>query len=391
MTTEEKLDDIDIKILKLLQQNSRLTVKELAARVHLSPSPTFERQKRLEREGYILRYGAIVDHHKMGHNVIVLCNIRLKQHTHDLIQQFMDTVQNIDQITECYNTTGDYDFQIKVYAHDMKDYQDFMLNTLGNIDCIGSLHSIIVIGEIKDSHYIPVSRCLAKTTAFLLIMLSSLFCSVPSFAQKPGEIVPQPTIKKLGENHFFTISPIPDTIFRLMQGKTYKKNCTVPRSELRYLRCLHVDKNGRSIVGEMVLNKVIASDVLDILHKLYDAKYPIERMRLIDYWDADDERAMRDNNSSSFNFRFISHTHTVSKHGRGLAIDINTLYNPYHKHLRNGKEVVEPSTARPYLDRNQSHAYMIKKGDLCYRLFKAKGFRWGGDWKHSKDYQHFEK
>ena len=116
MTTEEKLDETDIRILKLLQQNSRLTVKELAARVHLSPSPTFERQKRLEREGYIQRYGAIVDHHKLGHNVIVLCNIRLKQHTHDLIQQFMDTVQTIDQITECYNTTGDYDFQIKVYA-----------------------------------------------------------------------------------------------------------------------------------------------------------------------------------------------------------------------------------------------------------------------------------
>lgn len=112
----------------------------------------------MEREGYIKRYTAVVDHHKMGHNVIVLCNIRLKQHTHDLIQQFMDTVQSIDRITECYNTTGDYDFQIKVYAHDMKDYQDFMLNTLGNIDCIGSLHSIIVIGEIKDSHYIPVSK-----------------------------------------------------------------------------------------------------------------------------------------------------------------------------------------------------------------------------------------
>ena len=125
MTTEEKLDETDIRILKLLQQNSRLTVKELAARVHLSPSPTFERQKRLEREGYIQRYGAIVDHHKLGHNVIVLCNIRLKQHTHDLIQQFMDTVQAIDQITECYNTTGDYDFQIKVYARDeSKKYID---------------------------------------------------------------------------------------------------------------------------------------------------------------------------------------------------------------------------------------------------------------------------
>ncbi len=162
MVNQEQLDDIDIKMLHLLQQNSRLTVKELAELVHLSPTPTFERQKRLEREGYIKRYSAVVDHHKLGHNVIVLCNIRLKQHTHQLIQQFMDIVQTIDQITECYNTTGDYDFQIKVYAHDMKDYQDFMLNTLGNIDCIGSLHSIIVIGEIKDTHCILVSKYLQK-------------------------------------------------------------------------------------------------------------------------------------------------------------------------------------------------------------------------------------
>ena len=162
-----------------------------------------------------------------------------------------------------------------------------------------------------------------------------LFC-LPSKAQKPGDIVSEQTIRKLGEKHFFSISPIPDEIFHLMQGKTYKKNCTVKRSELRYLRCLHVDKDGRKIVGEMVVNKAIATDVLAILKRLYEAQYPIERMRLIDYWDADDERAMRANNSSSFNFRFISHTHTVSKHGKGLAIDINTLYNPYHKRLKNG-------------------------------------------------------
>ena len=203
----------------------------------------------------------------------------------------------------------------------------------------------------------------------ILYLALPMLCCLPSKAQKPGDIVSEQTIRKLGEKHFFSTSPIPDDIFHLM----------------------HVDKKGRNIVGEMVVNKAIAADVLDILRKLYKAKYPIERMRLIDYWDADDERAMRDNNSSSFNFRFISHTHTVSKHGKGLAVDINTLYNPYHKHLKNGKEVVEPATARPYLDRSKHHAYMIRKGDLCYRLFKEKGFRWGGDWKHSKDYQHFEK
>ena len=126
----------------------------------------------------------------------------------------------------------------------------------------------------------------------LYLALPILFC-LPSKAQKPGEIVSEQAIRKLGEKHFFSISPIPDDIFHLMKGKTYKQNCTVARSELRYLRCLHVDKDGRKIVGEMVVNKAIATDVLAILKRLYEAQYPIERMRLIDYWDADDERAMR--------------------------------------------------------------------------------------------------
>ncbi|WP_424656433.1 Lrp/AsnC family transcriptional regulator, partial [Capnocytophaga granulosa] len=149
--TEERLDDIDIKILRQLQRDAHLTVKELAARVHLSPSPTFERQKRLEREGYIERYMAIVDRKKVGNGIIVLCNIRLKQHSQAFIQEFMDAVQNIEEITECYNTSGDFDFLVKVYAHDMKAYQQFMLNTLGRMECIGSLHSVFVIGEIKNT------------------------------------------------------------------------------------------------------------------------------------------------------------------------------------------------------------------------------------------------
>ena len=154
--TEERLDDIDIKILRQLQRDAHLTVKELAARVHLSPSPTFERQKRLEREGYIERYMAIVDRKKVGNGIIVLCNIRLKQHSQAFIQEFMDAVQTIEEITECYNTSGDFDFLVKVYAHDMKAYQQFMLNTLGKIDCIGSLHSIFVIDETKNTHGVPI-------------------------------------------------------------------------------------------------------------------------------------------------------------------------------------------------------------------------------------------
>lgn len=152
----ESLDAIDIKILRALQENAKLTTKELGNKINLSVSPTFERQKRLEREGYIKRYVAVLDSKRVGNGIIVLCNIRLKQHTKELIQEFMDAVQNIDEITDCYNTSGDFDFLIKVYARDMLAYQDFMLNTLGTISCIGSLHSVFVIGEVKSSSVVPV-------------------------------------------------------------------------------------------------------------------------------------------------------------------------------------------------------------------------------------------
>lgn len=157
MNNNETLDETDRKILRILQCNSDLTVKELAAKLHLSTSPTFERQKRLERDGYIERYMAVVNPRKVGNGIMVLCNIRLKQHSQELIQEFMDVVQNLEEITECYNTSGDYDFLIKVYAHDMKSYQQFMLNTLGTINCIGSLHSIFVIDETKNTHGVPIS------------------------------------------------------------------------------------------------------------------------------------------------------------------------------------------------------------------------------------------
>lgn len=158
MEKYENLDNIDITILRTLQKNSRLTTKELAAKIHLSTSPSFERQKRLEREGYIKGYMAVIDAEKVGNGILVLCNIRLKQHTEDLIQQFMDAVRNIDEITECFNTSGDYDFLIKVYAKDMKDYQQFMQHTLGRIECVGSLHSVFVIDETKNTHGVTIRR-----------------------------------------------------------------------------------------------------------------------------------------------------------------------------------------------------------------------------------------
>lgn len=187
----------------------------------------------------------------------------------------------------------------------------------------------------------------------------------------------------------FWMSPITDEIFARIRGKSFKDDCTLPREDLRYLHVLHVDLDGETHEGEMIVNVHIAEDVLDILRQLYEAKYPIEKIRLIDEYDADDEASMEDNNSSSFNFRFISHTTRVSKHGLGLAVDINTLYNPYTK-VVDGERIIEPITGEPYLDRDADFPYKIGHEDLCYRLFIEHGFEWGGDWEDRKDYQHFE-
>ena len=98
---------------------------------------------------------------------------------------------------------------------------------------------------------------------------------------------------------------------------------------------------------------------------------------------------MQDNNSSSFNFRTVPGTKKISKHARGLAIDINTLYNPYIRKV-DGETVISPDNAAEYADRDKDYDYKIEKGDLCYKLFIEHGFKWGGEWKNSKDYQHFE-
>lgn len=198
------------------------------------------------------------------------------------------------------------------------------------------------------------------------------------------------TQETLSEQDEFYVSEIPDDVFERMQGKSYKADCRVPREELRYVHILHTGFDGETKEGELVVNRAIADDVLDIFEKLYEASYPIEKVRLVDEYDADDEASMSDNNSSSFNYRCISHTNKISKHGLGMAVDINTLYNPYVKTV-DGELTIEPAGAGDYVDRNADFPYKIDHDDLCYQLFTEHGFTWGGDWTSCKDYQHFEK
>lgn len=206
----------------------------------------------------------------------------------------------------------------------------------------------------------------------------------------PGDTIPDEVVKERGASTFFKEMAISDSVFAVMKGKSYGANCTVPRKNLRYLTCLHVTADGCTIVGEMVLNVSISKKVLGILHQLYDARYPIERMRLVDNYDADDQQSMTDNNSTGFNFRYVSGSKKVSKHGLGLAVDINPLYNPCRRTTRSGQVKVEPIAGTPYIKRDSTFAYKMTRDDLCCRLFREAGFRWGGDWRTVKDYQHFE-
>ena len=225
----------------------------------------------------------------------------------------------------------------------------------------------------------------------LLIALLLWCLTLPLQAEyAPGNQVPESYLKAHGHESCFKVSPIPDDVFARMQGQSYKAGCPVPRSQLRYLRCLHRTAEGHALVGEMVLNERIANDVLDILRQLFEHRYPIERMRLIDDFGGDDNRSMAANNTSSFNYRKVSGKASLSFHAYGMAVDINPLYNP-HIHHKNGQRIVDPKAGAPYADRSRKHPYMIRRNDLCCRLFLAKGFRWGGDWKYTKDYQHFDK
>ena len=153
---EQTLDSIDIKMLQQLQKNSRLTIKELGALVQLSPSPVFERMKRLERKGFIKKYVAVLDAEKIEHGFVAFCHLSMKQHSYENAQRIMQAVQGIPEIVECYNISGDYDFMLKIYTKDMKQYQQFILKILGDMDCIGSLHSTFVLGEVKNSYQLPL-------------------------------------------------------------------------------------------------------------------------------------------------------------------------------------------------------------------------------------------
>ena len=153
MDTFDKLDKVDLQILRTLQENARLTTKELAARVSLSSTPVFERLKRLESGGYIKKYIAVLDAEKLNQGFVVFCSVKLNR---DIAAEFTRIIQDIPEVTECYNISGSYDYLLKIHAPNMKYYQEFILNVLGTIDSLGSLESTFVMAEVKHRYGIHI-------------------------------------------------------------------------------------------------------------------------------------------------------------------------------------------------------------------------------------------
>lgn len=171
-------------------------------------------------------------------------------------------------------------------------------------------------------------------------------------------------------------------------GATWKAGCPVGPEQLRRVEVNYLGFDGQTRRGELVVNDDVVDDVIAIFGQLYELGYPIAKMRSVaEYPGAEDELSMEDNNTSAFNCRPLPGSTTPSMHAYGLAVDVNPLVNPYIDSDGN----IEPTTAGPYLDRNRTDPGMLHAGDAAIRAFTDRGWRWGGNWRSPKDYQHFER
>ena len=152
------IDATDIKLLRALQANARLTIKELAARVNLSTTPVFKRVQRMERDGIIKGYIAVLNAEKLNRGFVVFCQVKMNRLGRDIAVDFAKTIAHIPEVTECYNISGQYDYLLKIHAPNMKYYQEFVLNVLGTIPHLGSLESTFVMDEIKHDYGITLDE-----------------------------------------------------------------------------------------------------------------------------------------------------------------------------------------------------------------------------------------
>ena len=193
----------------------------------------------------------------------------------------------------------------------------------------------------------------------------------------PSEVAPEQGFEAV-------ISPI-DAVLAERMSTSWRPGCPVPLEDLSHLTLTHWNFDGEAVAGEIVVRSDQAENVTEVFRALFEARFPIERMSLVDDFGGDDVASMQANNTSGFNCREVaSRPGHWSLHAFGLAIDVNPLLNPY---VHGG--VVEPPEGAPFADRSQEVPGMIEAGDVVVRAFAAIGWGWGGDFAGGPDYQHF--
>lgn len=190
----------------------------------------------------------------------------------------------------------------------------------------------------------------------------------------------------------FVAEPVPAVVADRMRKFSWREGCPVPISQLRLLHVTHLDQKGAERVGELIVHAAVAEEVVTIFRALYQARFPIEKMRIIDEYEGSDDRSMEDNNTSAFNCRAkTGKPNEYSLHSYGVAIDINPKINPYFRRTPNGPTAIAPASGAPYLDRTKSVPGLIRVGEPVHDSFVRRGWQWGGSWSDRVDYQHFQK
>lgn len=266
-----------------------------------------------------------------------------------LVQDFkeIDDELNTQDHNMNIDKEGKYDEDINMSVDDSKEALEEVINdsSLEQLEQIAPDSEFIEAEGIIEQIKAKIAGTVINTTEYSQKILDSLF-----YAEELNQ----------------------DIINRIT-GKSYKRGADIPYSDLRYIRLLHTGFDGLTHIGEMIVNKAIAEDVVDIFKELHSIEYPIEKMILIDEYNADDLESMDDNNSSAFNYRFVEGTTRRSVHSDGLAIDINPLYNPYVR-TRDGKMEVLPESASDHVERTQENIYYIRKDGPLYKAFVSRGF-----------------
>ncbi|MCL2620274.1 MAG: M15 family metallopeptidase [Defluviitaleaceae bacterium] len=201
-----------------------------------------------------------------------------------------------------------------------------------------------------------------------------------------SEVASDAIIDLVEDDPIFTMQPLPPHIIQLIDGSSFHPEAPFGHDFLTYLTISHWDFEGNHKQGHMIVAEEIGREVLEIFEEIFHAGFPIERMRLIDFYNALDYYSMADNNSAAFNFRTIAGTNTLSRHAFGMAIDINPIQNPYIR-----GDTIWPAAGIEYIDRENVRTGMITRGCPVYTAFTSRGWIWGGNWTSPRDYHHFER